>query len=52
VSGTRCLTVFPWKAFFENAYSQETTTARGNPQTMGKNADCYVTLHGSIEMFF
>jgi AIPR protein len=43
---------FPWKALFDQAYIQETTTAGFNPQTMGKSADCYVALHGSIDMFF
>jgi AIPR protein len=43
---------FPWVAFFANTKTQFQTTARSNPQTMGKDADCYVALHGSIEMFF
>jgi hypothetical protein len=43
---------FPWKALFDQAYIQETTTAHHNPQTMGKSADCYIALHGSIDMFF
>jgi hypothetical protein len=28
------------------------TTASHNPQTMGKEADCYVALHGAVEMYF
>jgi hypothetical protein len=43
---------FPWKTFFDQAMTQEKTTAANNPQTMGKKADCYVALHGSIDMFF
>jgi AIPR protein len=43
---------FPWATFFQAAMSQETTTAGNNPQTMGKKADCYVGLHGSIDMYF
>ena len=43
---------FPWKAFFDQTMTQEKTTAANNPQTMGKKADCYVALHGSIDMFF
>lgn len=43
---------FPWQTFFQQAVTQETTTAQNNPQTMGKKADCYIALHGSIEMYF
>jgi hypothetical protein len=43
---------FPWSAFYQNAITQETSVAGNNPNTMGKLADCYVGLHGSIEMFF
>ena len=43
---------FPWPTFFEQTMTQEKTTAGNNPQTMGKKADCYIALHGSIEMFF
>jgi hypothetical protein len=43
---------FPWATFYQQAITQETTTAKHNPQTMGKHADCYVALHGLIEMFF
>jgi hypothetical protein len=42
---------FPWKTFFEQTMIQETTTADSNPQTMGKQAACYIALHGLIEMF-
>jgi hypothetical protein len=43
---------FPWATFFQAAMTQETTTAGNNPQTMGKKADCYIALHGSIDMYF
>ena len=43
---------FPWQTFFQAAITQETTTAGNNPQTMGKKADCYIALHGSIDMYF
>lgn len=43
---------FPWPTLFQQAYTQETTTAANNPQTMGKDADCYIALHGAIEMYF
>jgi hypothetical protein len=43
---------FPWPTLFEQARIQETTTASNNPQTMGKDADCYIALHGAIEMYF
>jgi len=42
---------FPWKTLFEHTKIQETTTAHHDPQTMGKRADCYVALHGTIDMF-
>ena len=43
---------FPWQTLFNQAKIQETKTASNNPQTMGKDADCYLALHGAIEMFF
>jgi hypothetical protein len=43
---------FPWNTLFEQARIQETTTASNNPQTMGKDADCYIALHGAIDMYF
>jgi len=43
---------FPWETLFRQAYIQETTTAANNPQTMGKDADCYTALHGAIDMYF
>jgi hypothetical protein len=43
---------FPWPTFYQAAMTQETTTAGNNPQTMGKKADCYIALHGSIDMYF
>jgi hypothetical protein len=43
---------FPWEALFQQAYIQETTTTANNPQTMGKDVDCYISLHGLIEMYF
>jgi hypothetical protein len=43
---------FPWEAFCRIAMAQETSAAGNNPQTMGKKADCYVALHGAMEMFF
>jgi AIPR protein len=43
---------FPWQAFCRIAMSQETSAAGNNPQTMGKKAECYVGLHGALEMSF
>ena len=43
---------FPWDAFCRIAMSQETSAAGNNPQTMGKKAECYVGLHGALEMSF
>jgi hypothetical protein len=43
---------FPWKTFYQQAYQQETNAAQNNPQTMGKSVECYIALHGSIDMFF
>jgi hypothetical protein len=43
---------FPWDTLFQQAYTQQTTTAANNPQTMGKKADCYIALRGQIEMYF
>jgi hypothetical protein len=43
---------FPWKALFAQAEMIFKTTADHNPQTMGKDTDCYVALHGVIEMYF
>jgi hypothetical protein len=28
------------------------TTANHNPQSMGKDTDCYIALHGVMEMYF
>ncbi len=43
---------FPWPTLFEQAITQETSTAHNDPQAMGKHAECYIALHGQIEMFF
>jgi hypothetical protein len=43
---------FPWTTFCQAAMLQETGPAGNNPQTMGKKADCYIALHGSIDMYF
>jgi hypothetical protein len=43
---------FPWEAFCRIAMAQETSAAGNNPQTMGKKAECYVGLHGALEMSF
>jgi hypothetical protein len=43
---------FPWQTLFQQAALQETNAAGNNPQTMGKRAECYMALHGAIEMFF
>lgn len=43
---------FPWQTFFQATILQETGSAKNNPQSMGKNADCYIALHGSIDMYF
>jgi hypothetical protein len=42
---------FPWSVFFNQAMQQETGPAANNPNTMGKKADCYIALHGALEMF-
>jgi hypothetical protein len=43
---------FPWQTFYQAAILQETGSGGNNPQTMGKKADCYIALHGSIDMYF
>ena len=43
---------FPWPTFFQAATQQETTASANNPNTMGKKAECYIALHGSIDMYF
>lgn len=43
---------FPWQTFYQAAILQETGSAGNNPQSMGKKADCYIALHGSIDMYF
>lgn len=43
---------FPWQTFYQAAMLQETGPAVNNPQSMGKKADCYIALHGSIDMYF
>jgi AIPR protein len=43
---------FPWQTLYRQAMVQLKTTASHNPQTMGKDADCYVALHGAIDMYF
>jgi hypothetical protein len=43
---------FPWRALFAQAEMIFKATADHNPQTMGKDTDCYVALHGVIEMYF
>lgn len=43
---------FPWQTFYQATLLQETGSAGNNPQTMGKRADCYIALHGSIDMYF
>ena len=43
---------FPMKTLLENARVVEVQTAKGNPQSMGKSADCYITLAGTVDMFF
>jgi hypothetical protein len=43
---------FPWKTLFAQAEMLFKTTADHNPQTMGKNTDCYIALHGVMEMYF
>jgi hypothetical protein len=42
---------FPWPTFYQQTITLETNTAKHNPQTMGKDADCYIALHGLIDMF-
>lgn len=48
----RIPTRFPWPTFYQFTMLQETSTAKNNPQTMGKDRDVYIALHGSIDMFF
>jgi hypothetical protein len=43
---------FPWNTLFGQARTQETSVAHNDPQAMGKDADCYIALHGAIDMFF
>lgn len=44
---------FPWPTFFQATMLQETSSAAShNPNTMGKKADCYIALHGTIDMYF
>ena len=43
---------FPWPTLFTQPEMIFKTTAAHNPQTMGKAADCYVALHGVIDMYF
>jgi hypothetical protein len=44
---------FPWPTFFQGTMLQETSPAAShNPNTMGKKADCYIALHGAIDMYF
>lgn len=45
-------TTFPWQTLYRQAMTQHKTTAGHNPQTMGKSSDCYVALHGAIDMYF
>ncbi len=48
----RIPTHFPLNTLLENARVVEVQTAKGNPQSMGKSADCYITLAGTVDMFF
>lgn len=43
---------FPWPALFEHSKMLFKTTASHNPNSMGKDADCYVALHGLCSMYF
>jgi hypothetical protein len=43
---------FPWTTLFHNAAVLFKDTADHNPNTMGKHAGCYISLHGLLEMFF
>lgn len=43
---------FPWQTLFNQAQMIFKTTADHNPQSMGKDTDCYVALHAVIEMYF
>lgn len=43
---------FPWNALFSQAVIQHTATAGHNPQAMGKDARCYIALHGTLDMYF
>ncbi len=42
---------FPWDIFFQQAMVVHKNVAFHNPQTMGKDAGCYVALHGLMSMF-
>ena len=44
-------TAFPWPVFFQMTANLFKNTAKHNPNTMGKQADCYTALHGMLEMF-
>jgi AIPR protein len=43
---------FPWNTLFQNARVLFKDTADHNPNTMGKHAGCYISLHGLFDMFF
>lgn len=42
---------FPWHALYTQAEVLFKTTAGQSPQAMGKDPDCYVALHGVIDMY-
>ena len=44
-------TSFPWDGLFEHACVLFKNVADHNPNTMGKQADCYIALHGLVNMF-
>jgi hypothetical protein len=43
---------FPWATLFRQAAMQFKTAGNHDPQAMGKQSDCYVALHGAIDMYF
>jgi hypothetical protein len=43
---------FPWTALYDHAMVLFKSTAGHNPNTMGKQSDCYIALHGLCNMYF
>lgn len=43
---------FPWNTLFAQAELLFKNTAHHNPQSMGKDTDCYIALDGAMDMYF